>query len=217
MNLLSRSRDGRAWGRLPAALGTVALLAALIGSTLSGCGTGGLAVKKDIWEAEEDFERRQTSLSEKILQLEGRIAVLEEENAAFRYQMGELSKQLGELDSDFARGLEALRDGQQQLGIELEGRIGNVDDARESDRDDLVQRMQIVLEEVSGENEALREELAAIRSSVSVGFTHTVQRGETLATIAAKYGVTVADIVAANSITNPDVIPVGAELFVPER
>ena len=44
---------------------------------------------------------------------------------------------------------------------------------------------------------------------------HVVQRGETLHTIALRYGVTVADIMAANGITNPDRIYIGQRLTMP--
>jgi len=44
---------------------------------------------------------------------------------------------------------------------------------------------------------------------------HVVQRGETLHTIALRYGVTVADIMAANGITNPDRIYIGQRLTIP--
>ena len=182
-----------------------------------GCGTGGLAVKRDVWEAQDDFERRQVGLSEKVLQLDGRITAMEEAVAAIEHQLAELSSRVSDLDSDFSRGLEAIRDGQQQLGIELEGRIRSVDDERKSDRDDTLERLEIVLDEVTAENQRLRGEIEALRSAVSTGFAHTVQRGETLASIAAQYGVTVQDIAAANEITNPNIISVGQELFIPQR
>ncbi len=44
--------------------------------------------------------------------------------------------------------------------------------------------------------------------------THTVQRGEILSQIAQKYGVSVADILAANNIANPDRILVGQALQI---
>lgn len=47
------------------------------------------------------------------------------------------------------------------------------------------------------------------------GGTHTVQRGETLFSIAQKYGVTVDDIVKANQLTNANIIAVGQELKIP--
>jgi chromosome segregation ATPase len=198
----------------------VALVAALVtlaGLMLAGCGTGGLAVKKDIWEAQSDFEQRQAGLSEKVLQMDGRISALEEELSVVQHRVDELSTQFSGLDSDFSRGLEAIRDGQQQLGIELEGRIRNVDEQRKTDRSDLLERMQIVLDEVTAENKRLRAELDEVKSAVSVGATHRVQRGETLASIAAQYGVTVQAIAAANNIANPDLIAVGQELIIPGK
>jgi nucleoid-associated protein YgaU len=197
--------------------GAAAALAVLAGLAAGGCGTGGLAVKRDVWEAQDDFERRQAGLSEKVLQMEGRITALEEALSAMQRQFSTVSGQVSELDTDFSRGLEAIRDGQQQLGIELEGRIRNVDDSRKTDRDDTMERFQIVLDEVTAENQRLREEIEAIKSAVSVGFSHTVQRGETLASIASKYGVTVQEIATANDITNPNLISVGQELFIPQR
>ena len=185
-------------GRATAGMGIPLLLVVCL--VASGCGTGGIAVKKDVWDAQDDFERRQAALSEKVLQMDNRITAIEEENAAQRHQMGEMSRQLSELDTDFSRGVEALRDGLEQLGIELEGRIRNVDSSREADREDVIERMQIILDEVTAENRRLRAEIESVRSAVSTGGTHTVQRGETLASIAAKYGVTVADLVAANGI-----------------
>jgi len=198
----------------------VFLMVAALGASLSGCGTGGLAVKRDIWEASEEFSRGQASLSEKVLYMEGRIAALEEETAAIRYILDQISGQLTGLDTDFSRGLEAVRDGQQQLGIELEDRIRTVDSGRQEDRDAMMRRMEIVLEEVTSENQRLRADVEALRTSIAsmaTGYTHEVKRGETLASIAQQYGVTVAGIVQANGISNPNVISVGKVLTIPAR
>lgn len=45
--------------------------------------------------------------------------------------------------------------------------------------------------------------------------SHTVQRGETLRAIAARYGVTVQALMQVNSIRNPDVIRAGTKLTIP--
>lgn len=199
---------------------TVVALVLVLGLSLTGCGTGGLAVKRDVWEASEEFSRGQASLSEKVLYMEGRIAALEEENGALRYQLDQVSNAVAGLDTDFSRGLEAIRDGQQQLGVELENRIRTVDSGRQEDRDTMMRRMEIVLEEVTAENKRLREDVEGLRTSIAsmaTGYTHEVKGGETLASIASQYGVSVADIVQANSISNPNVISVGKVLTIPGR
>ena len=53
---------------------------------------------------------------------------------------------------------------------------------------------------------------AAASSSAHV---HVVARGETLAAIAALYGVTIQQLTAANGIVNPDLIYVGQRLVIP--
>ncbi|MCA9932840.1 MAG: LysM peptidoglycan-binding domain-containing protein [Ardenticatenaceae bacterium] len=52
-------------------------------------------------------------------------------------------------------------------------------------------------------------------TAVGTRFIYTVQRGDTLGIIAARYSVTVADLVALNNITNPNVIEVGQQLIIP--
>ena len=47
------------------------------------------------------------------------------------------------------------------------------------------------------------------------GCSHIVQRGDTLYSIAAKYGTTVAALVRTNNITNPNVIWTGVSLTLP--
>ncbi|MBM3307909.1 MAG: LysM peptidoglycan-binding domain-containing protein [Candidatus Eisenbacteria bacterium] len=194
-------------------LSAAALVATAV--LLSGCGTGGIAVKKDIWDAQEEFSTRQAGLSEKVLQLEGRIGGVEESVAALEHRIGNLSSQVAGIDAQLARGLEAVRSGQQQLGIELEGKIRSTDAARKSDRDDVLRRLEIVLDEVTKENKRLTAELDAVKAATSDGSSHTVSRGETLAGIAAKYGVTVSALMSANSISDPNLIRVGQKLVVP--
>lgn len=56
---------------------------------------------------------------------------------------------------------------------------------------------------------------SAPTTTTGQGRTHTVARGETLGTIAKRYGVTVKQIQAANNISNPDRIYVGQKLLIP--
>jgi LysM repeat protein len=201
--------------RLPTAAGLCMVLGVVVMLSLSGCGTGGIAVKKDIWDAQEEFSTRQAGLSEKVLQLEGRISGLEESVAAVEREQENQTTRIAELDAELARGIEAVRSGQQQLGIELESKIRSTDTARKSDRDDVLRRLEIVLDEVTKENKRLTQELDAVKASTAEGGTHTVSRGETLASIAAKYGVSVSAMLAANHIADPNLIKVGQKLVVP--
>jgi LysM repeat protein len=53
--------------------------------------------------------------------------------------------------------------------------------------------------------------------STDVPYTHIVRSGETLGTIARRYGVTLGQIVAANAISNPDRVLVGQVVVIPGR
>ena len=46
---------------------------------------------------------------------------------------------------------------------------------------------------------------------------HIVQEGETLQKIAAQYGVTLQELIAANGLVNPDYIQFGEELVIPRK
>ncbi len=46
---------------------------------------------------------------------------------------------------------------------------------------------------------------------------HTVSSGDTLSTIAQQYGVTIADIIEANDLTNPDRLSIGQTLLIPNQ
>lgn len=57
---------------------------------------------------------------------------------------------------------------------------------------------------------------AILRAQDDAPATHTVRIGETLSEIAAAYGVTTAELMALNNITNPNQIRIGQELVLPE-
>lgn len=52
-------------------------------------------------------------------------------------------------------------------------------------------------------------------SSSTTGFNYTVQWGDTLSSIAVRYGTTVSAIAQANSIVNPNLIYAGQVLWIP--
>lgn len=55
----------------------------------------------------------------------------------------------------------------------------------------------------------------ATTSPTPAGETYVMKQGDTLSDVAASYGVTVADIVAANPGLNPDTIAIGTEIRIP--
>ncbi len=57
---------------------------------------------------------------------------------------------------------------------------------------------------------------ATPRTGTPSGERYTVQPGDTLAAIAAEYGVTVESIIEANNLQNPDLLSVGQVLIIPE-
>jgi LysM repeat protein len=52
--------------------------------------------------------------------------------------------------------------------------------------------------------------------STTGSLVYVVKAGDTLFTIAQRYGITVADIVAANELLDPDRLSLGQELFIPQ-
>lgn len=59
---------------------------------------------------------------------------------------------------------------------------------------------------------------AATPTAATVGQTaYTVQRGDSLASIAKRFNSSVAAILSANTIANPDSVPVGTVLLIPSQ
>ena len=55
----------------------------------------------------------------------------------------------------------------------------------------------------------------SVATSAPAGTTYTVQAGDSLFTIAQQFGVTVDEIVAANSLSNPNSLSIGQQLIIP--
>ena len=49
----------------------------------------------------------------------------------------------------------------------------------------------------------------------AAGGTYTVSRGDTLSAIASRHGVTIASLISANALTNPDALSIGQVLTIP--
>lgn len=62
---------------------------------------------------------------------------------------------------------------------------------------------------------AAYQAMPATERTAKLASVHTVRRGETLATIASKYGMSVGELRATNNIRNPNRLSIGTELTVP--
>lgn len=64
---------------------------------------------------------------------------------------------------------------------------------------------------------AIQDYIESVAEYETTGRKHTVKRGDTLSSIAKKYGVTVDSIVKANNIKNKNVIHTGSVFVIPEK
>jgi LysM repeat protein len=93
----------------------------------------------------------------------------------------------------------------------LEAKIKAVDAAREKDKQVILDQLAKELSSLSGS----RAGAAAPKQVAGDAKEHVVQKGETLTAIAKQYGVTVADLKKANSLTG-DEIRIGQKLTIPK-
>ena len=138
-----------------------------------------------------DFEKKQ---EERISQVQGGLQqqfnVIVEEVGRENVR---LQKELSGISGDVAR---------------FQGFINTVDGK--------VRRLAGRIEDVSRRVGALSQRQSSPDRAVSPSAgEHVVQQGETLSTIARDYGVTVEDIMAANQISNANLIQVGQSLIIP--
>jgi LysM repeat protein len=149
-------------------------------------------------------------LSQRVNDLSLRVEQLERENGDLRSKAGQTYVTLAQLN-------EAIADVQKTLQAAL----------REQKRETL-QQVTVQLEKLAGETNAAINAVAkgaATRSAVSTpaftenypkeGVSYTVQKGDTLSSIAHKTGGKMQDIINANKIADPTRLQVGQTLFIP--
>jgi hypothetical protein len=205
----------RAAALLPriAARGAVSASAIL----LAGC----FATTKHVRTVEEDVTRRSAWTDEKVGELEGEISQIKAENDALRLRMDDMSDRLTSLGGEVSGRLDELEQADARVSAEARRASERADvlgKDREQDREELLQRMNVILDEVVKENKRLRERIDALESAgAGGGDSHTVRPGDTIASIAAHYGTTPQAIVEANGLPDANQIQVGQQLKIPGR
>jgi LysM repeat protein len=150
-------------------------------------------------------------LSQRMNELSLRVEQLERDNGELRSKSGQTYVTLAQLN-------EAITDAQKTMQAAL----------REQKRETL-QQVSVQLEKLANETQAAINALAkgaVTRPAVSTptftedypkeGVSYTVQRGDTLSSIAHKTNAKTQDIINANKITDPTRLQVGQTLFIPQ-
>lgn len=182
---------------------------------LSGC----LATEKRVELIETDITRQGAWNDERFQRIETELEAARTENEALRLRMDDLSDQIASLGGEVSSRLTELAQSDQQVAEEARQAARSATDLEEQrrkDREDLLDRMNVILEEVLKENERLAARVEKLENSaLTFGRVHRVQKGESVASIAARYNTTPQAIADANGLSDPNLIQVGQELVIP--
>jgi hypothetical protein len=101
---------------------------------------------------------------------------------------------------------------------EFERRLTALDTARASDRQAIIDQISANIARMVNTGSSRTAPKAGPKAATSsdTGYEHIVKDGETLSTIAAAYKVKPSAIIEANDLKNPDVLPKGKKLFIPQ-
>ena len=212
---MNRMRRLASAGERPAAAQRVALVAFVL-FAFSGC----LATTKRVDEVETDVLRQRAWSNERIARMEQDIQALRAENDALNQQLEDLQQTFGDFGEELAGRISNLDERSAEATAEVlrtaREAVSAQERQREVDREELLKRMNVILEEVVQENAALRERIDKLESSAfTFGQIHRVKEGESVASIARKYGVTPEAVVQANDLSDANLIHVGQELLIP--
>jgi LysM repeat protein len=194
------TRRAQAFGR--------AATAALVLGVLSGC----FATAKQLETVQTDVTKKEAWSGERLSRAEAEIEELRAENESLRQRIDSLSDQISQLGNEVSTRLE-------DLGKEYQAsaqRASEMSSGQDKDREELLNRMNVILEELVKENTKLSDRLKKLESNaVAFGKIHKVKKGETLASIARKYKSSVEAISEANGLPEDASIEIGQELLIP--
>jgi chromosome segregation ATPase len=200
------------------------VLALLIPAALLA-GSCGIVYRSELEETADVLEEGQASLGEDLVDLESKVFEIEARLDALEHRIEAVGENVSVLREGATEDLTGLRESVGERTDEILSRLDALEKSisdglaeerrsRTGDKNELIQMYEVLLEEVTKENEDIRARLSALESR-GVASTHVVRSGETLTTIAQDYGTTVDEIVRANEITNPNRLRVGQELVIP--
>lgn len=168
----------------------------------------GTPLQYDVASLREDVR----GLTQRVGELSLRVEQLERENAALRTQSGSAA--------DTYATMAQLNDAVAELQRSIKS-------SAEATKSEVLHKVAGQMEKLARQTNAAMESLAkgmARHASVQTTFTenypkeggsYTVQKGDTISSIAQKTGTKVQDIVNANKIADPSRLQVGQTLFIP--
>jgi len=182
---------------------------------LAGC----FATEKRVELIETDITQRAAWTDERLAQIQSDIDAVRAENEALRQRMDDMSDQIASLGGEVSNRLTELAQNDQEVkqqALRASQSATEVEAQRERDREEMLDRMNAILEEVLKENERLSKRVDDLENNaLTFGRVHKVAPGESVAGIAKQYGVTVEAIVEANGLSDASLIRVGQELVIP--
>jgi len=209
------------------------------------CG-GDLVTQNDLIKQKKEFQEelkkiknelleRQMNLSEEILSLQNKIEEVTGNLSLQNYQLTQQGEKIKLLEENLLalkkknfEGFSSLNknlDNLQNALLQLKKKIEQLSSSQEKsslsskeDRERIEKKINIFLEEVTKENNRLRKRIAKLEKTVYlVGTYHTVKPGESLSLIAQKYKTSIAEIIKANKLEDPEILSVGQRLFIPKK
>ncbi|MCK4245046.1 MAG: LysM peptidoglycan-binding domain-containing protein [Candidatus Omnitrophica bacterium] len=192
-------------------------------------------IREELKKIKEDLLERQVNLSEEILSLKNkidgmtgnisteeyrstqqgkRLNLLEESLLALRKKESENITSINENLANLQKGLLELKEGIEKLSSAQR----ELSLSHNEEKEEIEKKLQILLEEVTKENNKLRKRIAKLEKEIySVGVYHTVKEGETLSLIAQRYKIPLKEIIKANKIEDPTMLAIGQRLFIPKK
>lgn len=182
---------------------------------LPGC----FATTKSLEDVQTDVTATSAWANEELKRQEAEIDALRAENEALRQRMDDIYDQIAKLGGEVSTRLSELAQSDEQVAAQLQATVQTTDvlaQQRQRDREETLDNMNSILEEVIKENRELRERLDTLEAGAfTFGRMHKVKQGESVASIAKQYGVSPEAIVQANNLSDASLIRVGQELLVP--
>lgn len=196
-------------------LGRTGVLLSVVALASSGC----FATSKSLEDVQTDITAKNVWATEEMKRQEAELDALRAENEALRQRMDDLSDQITKLGGEVSTRLTELSQSDEQVAEQVRVAMQTTDvlaEQRQQDREETLDNMNAILEEVLKENRELRERLDSLEESAfTFGRMHKVKKGDSVASIANQYGVTPEAIVEANDLSDASLIHVGQDLLIP--